>query len=201
MTTIKTLFCDIGGVILTNGWDRGMRNKAIEKFHLEKEEFNQLHKEYYNLYEQGKINLSDYLDKVIFWKTRDFTKADFENFMKEQSQMLPDMFQMLLDLKSKFKLKVVAVSNEGREIAEYRIRTFDLTSLFDFFVISAYAGYQKPDFHLFQMALDFTQSPIDEILYLDDRPEMVDAIAKFGVRGIKHVSCESTKMELEQLFP
>ncbi len=194
---INTLFLDIGGVLLTNGWDRGMRNAALAKFQLEKTEFDHLHKEYFNLYEQGKINLSDYLDKVVFWKKRNFTKLEFESFMKQQSQPYPETFNYFLNLKKQFNLKVVAVSNEGREIADYRIKTFDLGLLFDFFIVSSFVGYQKPDYHIFQMAFDLTQVPLDEILYIDDRSEMVEAIAKFGIKGIRHTSLEATKNEIE----
>ena len=200
MSMINTLFLDIGGVLLTNGWDRGMRNAAKEKFYLEKTEFDHLHKEYYNLYEQGKINLSDYLDKVVFWKKRDFTKLEFEAFIKEQSQPYSETLNYFLDLKKQYNLKVVALSNEGREIADYRIKTFDLCKLFDFFIISAFVGYQKPDYHIFQMAFDLTKVPLDEILYIDDRSEMVDAIAKFGIKGIRHTSLEATKKEIEHLL-
>ena len=35
MADVNTLFWDNGGVILTNGWDRGSRQKAVEKFHLD----------------------------------------------------------------------------------------------------------------------------------------------------------------------
>jgi putative hydrolase of the HAD superfamily len=39
MVEVNALFWDVGGVILTNGWDRDLRRLAIEQFHLDWEEF------------------------------------------------------------------------------------------------------------------------------------------------------------------
>ena len=39
-STITTLFLDIGGVLLTNGWDNNIRKNAADKFGLNFEELN-----------------------------------------------------------------------------------------------------------------------------------------------------------------
>ena len=40
---ITTLFLDIGGVLLTNGWDRNIRLNAAKKFGLDYDEMNERH--------------------------------------------------------------------------------------------------------------------------------------------------------------
>lgn len=196
MKKIDTLFVDIGGVVLTNGWDHKIREKAISAFHLEMDEFDLLHKEYYNLHECGILSLSEYLDKTIFYKKRDFSKNDFENFMKEQSKPYPDMLEYLKEIKKEHNLKVIALSNEGRELAKYRIHTFDLKSLFDAFIVSCFVGFQKPDPRIYQLTLDVTESDKESLIYIDDRSNLVQAAANFKIHGILHTTLESTKNEL-----
>jgi putative hydrolase of the HAD superfamily len=200
MTKINTLFLDIGGVFLTNGWDRSIREKAIRTFQLNKDEFNDLHKEYYDLHEQGKISLSTYLDKVVFWKKQDFSKFEFEEFMKNQAESYPEMIKWISDIKKEYNLKIVTVSNEGRELAEYRIKKFNLTSLIDTFIISSFVYFQKPDPRIYQIAFDVTQSEISKVLYIDDRAHLVEAASKLGIKGIVHKSHEETKKTFEALI-
>ncbi len=195
---IKTLFVDIGGVLLTNGWDRGIREKTLNEFHVDKDEFDHLHKQYYNLHEQGKISFDEYLKKVVFWKKRDFSISEFETFIKDQTVPYSEMITLIESIKKAYNLKVVAVSNEGRDLAEYRIKTYDLNKIFDSYIVSSFVYFQKPDPHIYRIALDVTQAPIDEVLYIDDRSYLVEAASKLGIKGIVHTSVETTKKELEK---
>lgn len=196
--TIKTLFLDIGGVLLTNGWDRGLREKTLNEFYVDKDEFDPLHKQYYNLHEQGKISFDEYLKKTVFWKKRDFTISEFEIFIKNQTKPYSDMIELIDSIKKAHNLKVVAVSNEGRDLAEYRIKEYDLNKIFDSYIISSFVYFQKPDPHIYRLALDVTQSKVHEVLYIDDRSYLIEAASKLGIKGIVHSSFEATKKELEQ---
>src|SRR5664279_319489 len=124
--TISTLFLDIGGVLLTNGWDRKARRLATEKFGLDYEEMNERHHLTFDTYEVGKLTLDEYLDRIVFHEERSFTRDTFRTFMFDQSRALPDMIELVTRLKARHGLKVAAVSNEGRELNEYRIRTYEL---------------------------------------------------------------------------
>ncbi len=198
MKKLNTLFVDIGGVIMTNGFDHKIREKAITEFHLDRNEFDPLHKEYYNLHECGVLSLSEYLDKTIFYTKRSFSKTDFENFIKEQTRPYPDMLEYLKEIKKDYNLKVVALSNEGRELAKYRIHKFHLKNLFDTFIVSCFVGFQKPDPRIYQLTLDVTESCKEHVIYIDDRSYLVDAAAKLGIHGIVHTTLESTKNELSK---
>jgi putative hydrolase of the HAD superfamily len=196
MGKINTLFIDIGGVFLTNGWDRFSREKAVVHFKLEKSEFDKLHKEYYDLVEQGILSLNEYLDNVVFYKLRNFTREDFINFMKNQSESYPDMIKWIMDVKKEYNLKIATVSNEGRDLAEYRIEKFNLKSLVDVFIVSSFVYFQKPDPRFYKIALDVTQSDISKVIYIDDRAHLVEAAKALGFTGIIHKSLGETK----QLF-
>ncbi len=194
--TITTLFVDIGGVLLTNGWDRQARQRATETFGLQHSEMDERHHLTFDTYEEGKLSLDEYLARVIFYEPRSFTPQDFRDFMLAQSQPYDDTIAFLRQIKERHGLKVVAVSNEGRELTEYRIRTFDLASLFDVFISSCFVHYRKPDHDIYRMALDAVQTPPDEVLYIDDRGMFVEVARSLGIQGIQYTGLDALRTSL-----
>ncbi len=199
MKKIKALFTDIGGVILTNGWDHHGRNRAIEKFNLDKEEVNERHHLTYDTYELGKIDLATYLKRTVFYKKRDFTVKQFKDFMFAQSQALPDMINFIKELKVKNNLRTLAVSNEAKEVNNYRIKKFKLKEIIDGFISSSFVNMRKPDVEIFKMALDISQYEPGEVVYLEDRMMFVEVANSLGINGIHHTDLESTKLKLQKL--
>lgn len=199
MKKITCLFLDIGNVLLTNGWGHESRFLAVDKFKLNKAEMEDRHKLTFDTYELGKISLDEYLDRCVFYEKRDFTHEDFKKFMFGQSKKLPGMKENMILLKNKYNLKIAVVSNEGRELNEYRIRKFKLKELVDFFISSCFVHFRKPDADIFQMALDVAQVNKKEIVYIDDRQMFVDIAKSLGLKGIHHVSMEDTFEKLAKM--
>ncbi len=174
----KAIFLDIGGVLLTNGWGHESREKAAKVFSFDYDEMNILHNFIYNVFEIGSISLDEYLDTTVFYKPRDFTKAEFEKFMYGESAELPEMLTWVKEWKKRIDLPVFALSNENRELNDYRIRTFDLHEVFDGFFSSCYLGMRKPDPRIYKRAMEIAQVAPDECIYFDDRPMLVNAAKK-----------------------
>jgi putative hydrolase of the HAD superfamily len=133
---IKAIFTDVGGVLLTNGWDSGSRKRAAQQFRLDLPDVDARHHLTFDTYEIGKLSLDAYLDRIVFYQPRDFSRDDFKAFMLEQSQPYPEMIELIRQTKKRNGLKLAVVSNEGRELTEYRIRKFGLADFVDFFVSS-----------------------------------------------------------------
>ena len=197
--TPSTLFLDIGGVLLTNGWDRGSRRKAAELFGLDYEEMNERHHLTYDTYESGKISLKEYLDRIVFYEKRDFSYEDFRTFIFDQSKAYPEMIDLVKFLKQKYRLKVGVISNEGREVNDYRIGRFKLNDLIDFFISSSFVHIRKPDRDIYKIALDIAQVLPEDSVYIDDRLMFVQIAAGFGLKSIHHVNYNSTVSELVKL--
>lgn len=189
---ITTLFLDIGGVLLSNGWGHDFRQKAVDKFHLDKEEMEQRHSIMFVTYEEGRITLDEYLDRVIFYKKRDFTFNEFRDFMFSLTTPHEDMIAFIKKIKQQYNLKIVAVSNEARELNAYRIYTFKLKSVIDFFVSSCYVHIRKPDARIFKLALDLTEVPVSEVIYIDDVQIFTDVATALGINSICHSKYLST---------
>ena len=193
---INTIFTDIGGVLLTNGWDTASRNKAVELFKLDPKETQDRHHLTFDTYEVGKLTLDEYLLRVVFYKKRSFTYDEFKKFMFRQSKPFPDMINMMKELKKKYYLKIAVVSNEGRELNDYRIKKFGLTDFVDFFISSSFVHFRKPDADIFKVALDVAQAKTSKIVYIDDRPLFVQVAASVGIKGIIHTGYDSTLARL-----
>ncbi len=194
---ITTLFIDIGGVLLTNGWGHVSRHLAAEKFHLDKPEMETRHKLTFDTYELGKLTLEEYLDRTVFYEERSFTKKEFKQFMFDQSHKLPEMITFIIELKKKYNLKIAVVSNEGRELNDYRIETFNLGIFVDFFISSSYVHFRKPDVDIFKLALDISHVKPEEVIYIEDQPMFVSVAESLGITGIHHISYEDTCKKLE----
>lgn len=200
MTTlpITTLFLDIGGVLLTNGWGHGARRIAADQFKLDYAEIEERHHLTFDTYEEGKLSLDAYLAQIVFYEPRDFTVDQFKAFMQSQSQPYPDMIALIKAVKQRYGLKVASVNNEGRELMAYRIETFGLKSVFDFFVSSCYVHFRKPDADIFRVALDVAQTPADQVLYIEDRPYFVEVAQSLGMNAIVHENYATTKAKLAE---
>lgn len=197
-TSVTTIFTDLGGVLLTNGWDRQSRQKAIDEFGLDAKETEERHHLTFDTYEVGKLTLHEYLERVVFYKRRSFTHKEFTKFMFRQSQAYPNMIDLIVQLKKKYGLKVAVVNNEGRELNDYRIRKFALTEFVDFFISSSFVHFRKPDADIFRLALDVAQTPVKNAIYIDDRALFVQVAAGLGLKGIVHTDYESTILQLKK---
>jgi putative hydrolase of the HAD superfamily len=193
---ITCLFLDIGGVLLTDGWDHHARKRAAANFKLELAEIEDRHQVVFATYEEGKLTLEEYLGRVIFFQKRPFTRAQFRRFMFAQSKPYPEMLQLAAQLKVRHGLKIVVVSNEARELNAYRIRKFKLGGFVDSFISSCFVHVRKPDADIFRLALDIAQAPIEQILYIDNTPVFVQIADDLGIRSVLHTDYQSTCAKL-----
>ena len=195
-TAITCLFVDIGGVLLTDGWDRHARKRAAANFSLELAEMDDRHRLTWNTHQEGKLTLDEYLDWVVFHQARPFTRTQFRRFMFAQSKPYFEMIELVTQLKTRHRLKIAVVSNEGRELNEYRIRKFKLGAFVDFFVSSCFVGLLKPDVDIFRLALDVAQTPAPQVVYIENTPMFAAVADGLGIRSIVHTDYTSTCAKL-----
>ena len=193
---VTTLFLDIGGVLLTNGWDHQARKRAAKAFRIDLDEMTGRHELIFGPFEKGELTLNEYLRRVVFYRARPFTQERFRAFMFAQSRAYPRMIGLVSALKARFALKIAVVSNESRELNAYRIRTFGLDRFVDFFISSCYVHLRKPEAEIFRMALDVSQTPANRIVYIDNTPSFTRLAQRLGMRGIVHTTYGSTRAKL-----
>ena len=195
-TAITCVFLDIGGVLLTDGWDHHARKRAAMNFKLKWAETEARHHLTFEIYEEGKLTLDEYLDLVVFHQKRPFSRAEFRRFMFAQSKPYTKMIELVAQLKVRYGLKTAAVSNEGRELNAYRIRKFKLDGIVDSFISSSFVHVRKPDTDIFRLALDIAQTPARHVLYIENTPMFVQVAEGLGIRSILHTDYRSTCAKL-----
>ncbi len=193
---ITTLFVDIGGVLLTDGWSHEFRQLAVKEFNLDPEEMETRHSIVFETFEIGKLSLDEYLNLVVFYQPRSFTRAQFQEFMFAQSESDTQMISLIRRLKAKYELKIFVVSNEARELNAHRIQKFKLNEFVDAFISSCYVGLRKPDVDIFRMALDVAQIPTEQVVFIDNTQIFVQIAEGLGIRGIWHTDYKSTRKKL-----
>ena len=196
---MTALFFDIGGVLLSNGWDRAERTAASEKFHLDWKEFEDRHELVLHAFETGEMGLDEYLDRVIFYCPRSFSREEFADYICAQSKELPGTMNVLRRLAQAKKYLISSLNNESREMNAYRIEKFGLRSYFDVFLSSCYLGVRKPDEAIYQRALDITQRKGEECLFIDDRALNLECAAELGMRTIQFKDAAQLERELKGL--
>jgi putative hydrolase of the HAD superfamily len=196
---IKCLFVDIGGVLLNDGWSHGASKMAAKTFNLNLEELNKRHTEVLDTYEMGKLTLEEFLDRTVFYEKRSFTPAQFRKFMFAQSKPFPKMIELVRRLKTRYGLKIVVVSNEGRELNEYRIHKFKLDEFVDYFISSCFVHLRKPDAEIFRVALDTVRVTANQVVYIENTPMFVQVAEELGIRSILHTDYKSTSAKLASM--
>jgi len=197
MHEIGALFWDVGGVLLTNAWDHEERDLAVERFLLNKTEFESLHHELVSAFEEGKLTLDDYLERTVFYQPRSFTREEFKQFMFSLSRPKPQALELARSLSAKYTM--ATVNNESRELNQYRIQQFNLADSFHLFISSCFVGLRKPDERIYKLALDLTQYLPEECCFIDDRPANLAAAEKAGLKTVLAKDAQQLRRELESL--
>jgi len=196
---ITTLFLDIGGVMLNNGWGHESRQAAADYFKIDFDDMEERHHLTFVTYEEGKLTLNEYLNLVVFYEKRSFKPVQFQNFMFDQSTPYLDMIEFIKQLKEQNHLKIAVVNNEARELNEHRIKKFHLDQFVDFFISSCFVHYRKPDADIFRIALDIAQVPVEHVVYIEDMQMFVDVARDLGIRSVRHKDYALTSAELASM--
>lgn len=183
MDEVEAVFFDIGGVLLTNGWDHRSRAAAAARFGFDAADVERRHAAVVDVFERGRMGLDGYLAATVFHQPRTFTAAEFQAFMFARSESLQGL-AAARDIARAGRYFLVALNNESREVHEHRVARFDLRAVFDLFLTSCYTGLRKPEPAAFRYALDLTQVPAERCVFVDDRPENVAAAQTAGMRAV-----------------
>lgn len=200
MAKIRTILWDVGGVLLTNGWDHCERADLLREFQIDRDEFEVRHEAVNDAWEKGEITVDEYLDHTLFYEPRDFTRDQFIARMKDMSQWLPHTaIEIVRSLAGREDIKLAMLSNESRELMDHRIESFGLGQNFSAYLVSAYVGIRKPDPRIFKLALDVMQSTPQETMFVDDRRENAQAASALGIHGMQYEGPQKLEQELKRL--
>jgi putative hydrolase of the HAD superfamily len=198
LSEITTMFWDIGGVILTNGWGRASREEAAKVFHLDWEELQDRHDLCFPALDAGLITLNEYLDRALFHHPRSFTREEFIAFIFAQSKEFPETRAVLDEVTRTKKYFIGSINNEPLELNQYRIEVFDLRRNFEVFFSSCYVRSRKPEEAIFRIALEVSQRPAEKCIFIDDRPLNLEVPRRLGMNVIHYKDAERLRHDLRK---
>ena len=200
MFPFDVILFDVGGVLLTNGWDHCERNLVLDEFGLDRAEFEARHPKANEAWERDLITAKEYLEATVFYEPRDFTADDFIQALFAQSVLLQDgALSILQELAASGKCMLGCLNNEAREPNEYRFQKYNLRDAFDVALSSCYVGLRKPHPEIYKRALDILGKPAERILFIDDRAENAQGAAAAGMKAIRFQGAEQLRRDLETL--
>jgi putative hydrolase of the HAD superfamily len=199
VSTIRALFWDVGGVLLTNAWDHTQRAQALKNFQMEddEEEFHNRHEMVVSSFERGKITLDEYLERTVFYCPRPFSREAFRDYMFSLSQPFPGVLEFAQSLSNKYYMGTI--NNESRDLNYYRIEKCGLRNIFRLFISSCFVGLRKPESGIYRLALEVTQIPAEDCCFIDDRALNLECAAKLGMHTIEMDSLDQLRADLQKL--
>ena len=199
MPKISAVFSDVGGVLLTNGWDHDERARLVEQFGLEGGDFEGRHQMVAAAFDTGQIDLDQYLDRTIFYRPRPFRQQAVRDFMYAQSQALPESLALMARLAQARKVFLATLNNESRELNLHRIEKFGLRNYFSIFFSSCYLGVSKPNPQIYRLALDLSQQPPQQCVFIDDRSLNLECARRLGLHTIQFLNAGQLENDLRSL--
>jgi putative hydrolase of the HAD superfamily len=197
---IRAIYWDIGGVLLTNGWDHEERARVLAQFAIPREEYESRHSDANDRWEKGELSDEAFLKETVFFKERSFTPAQFLAAVREQSRWLPGGAKnTIAALRKNNGLKMAMLNNESGPLNDYRVATFGLGEFFDGFFCSAYIGMRKPDPRFFHAGAAMLHFRPEECAFIDDRDTNCAAAARVGMHAIQYKGEEQLRDALNAL--
>ena len=196
MAAITTIFFDLGGVCLSNGWDHEQRQTLARQFGFDYESFDSRHRQVVDSLERGQLTLDDYLQWTLFYEPRSFQPADIVHAIEQLSTPFTETLAIVKALRDRGGYLLATLNNESRELNKYRIQRFALRELFVAFFTSCYLGLLKPQPECYRRALQITQRDPTECLFIDDRPMNVEVARILDMHAIQFIDAAQLTADL-----
>lgn len=200
MTGIRHIFFDIGGVLGSNGWDHEQRERAVERFGLNAEDFEWRHKEVIAEWEEGRITIDEYLDISVFHTARKFSRAEFIEFVYSQSVPDEATISIARALARQREYSMMTLNNEAEELNTYRIEKFGISQIFEAFLSSCWLGVRKPIRRFYNRGLGIAHAEAATSLFIDDRQQNLISAGTLGMKLVHFRSAAQLRSDLELLL-
>ena len=188
---------DLGGVVVDVESDRLIHQVA----QLIGRSFEEVHEAVYHVelllpFELGQITPRDYYEGL---KQRIKMSWSYEQFVRAWNDILrenPQVTKLVPRLRQHHKL--IALSNTNALHLQH-IKAIPSLSLFDDWVASCDVGLRKPDPDIYRLAVARVGVQPEAAVYIDDRPELVEAGRSAGLTAIRCENGEQLERDLRAI--
>ncbi len=192
----KAVVFDFGGVLNETPDRESIVAYLCDTFDLSREEFNAVNQEKRKAIKAGKTIVGFWLQ---YAKEQQITLPEnwteqFQHVLKESINVNPGMYVLIDQLKEK-EIRVGLLSNIETRVAKL-IRSFDLYQPFEPCLLSCEIGYDKPDPRAYEVLMSQLELPPEQIVFIDDLAENIEAAKKLGIDAILFTSHAQIQTEL-----
>ena len=189
-SSIRTVFWDLGGVVLTNGWALQQRTRVLG---VDLKAYEEVHAAANADWERGLMTAREFFAETVL-RPNPKLGLTFEvlwpQVCAESKVLHPECLDILAELQGQGKVRVATLNNESRELNEHRLDNFKLRSLFDYFICSGYVHEMKPKPGIYEAAIDISGFEPEQTLLIDDKLENCEAAAELGMHAVTFESPE-----------
>lgn len=193
----RAIVFDFGGV-LTGEQNRGAFITFIrQSFHFSAEEFEKVNQERCQAVKQDKRDEEFW---VAYAKNKGIKlpanwSASFKSAMKDSIGVNPEMYALVDQLKEQ-QIPVALLSNIEDERISKLIREFGFYEPFEPCLLSCEIGVKKPDLKAYELLVKTLNLPVKDVVFIDDKPENVEAATTIGLDAILFESEQQLRNEL-----
>jgi putative hydrolase of the HAD superfamily len=196
---ITTLFFDIGGVCLSNGWNLEQRKRVAQQFNFDDAAFEGRHVQVVDMFDRGQMSLHDYLQWTLFYEPRSFSAAAISESMTQQSTPIKETLELLRAIKKTGNYMLMTINNESRELNEYRVQHYKLHDIFSAFFSSCYLGLLKPQHEIYRRALAISQRQASNCVFVDDWSHSAEVAGSLGMQPVVFTNAAQLEKDLLEL--
>jgi len=195
--TVKTVIFDLGNVVLK--FDiRIIARKIAGKFSLNEDELFNLFFDspLTQIHDEGKIDAEEFHKQAM---KKIGVEMHFEEFKETWNDIFTeneDVIKLVLFLSKTYK--VFLMSNTNKMHFDYIKNKFDIIKKFDRIFTSYEVGEMKPHPKIYNEAIKSANAEPSEIVFIDDRKELIEGAKELGIRAIQFENIDQLKGDLKK---
>jgi putative hydrolase of the HAD superfamily len=137
-------------------------------------------------YDAGRIGVAEYWQRVVGREISDGLREELHALdLRAWSNLNSDTLDVLEAIDSS-GVKMALLSNMPTEMADFFQHSSVWAKYFSRLFFSGHLGLVKPEPEIYQHVLQELGASGDQVVFIDDRQENLDAAAKLGIRTVLH---------------
>lgn len=196
---IQAVLFDFGQV-LSAPPDPVQWQRMLQISHLDEPTFSHGYWTFRHAYDRGELTAIDYWHKVAASTGVTFTVDQVAGLIDADVELWTRINSPMLDWAQRLQaagVRTGILSNIGDAMTDGLLRKFDWLSAFDHHVWSYRLMLAKPEAEIYAAAAKGLNTPPEQILFIDDKSENVDAARDFGMQAIQYSDHANFLREME----
>lgn len=197
---IDTIIFDVGRVLVSFDWTERFRNLGYDDELKKQLETCLFHNPIWDEFDRSAVPDEELLAQLIAGA------PEYEAQIREifaHVELMIDIFPYTMDWVRSLKdrgYKVYILSNYPRSTYEKTLDDLAFLQYADGALFSYDCHYIKPEPEIYQELLRRFPITPERAVFIDDKPENLEAAQKFGIHSLQFTSYQETSTQLEQLL-